>query len=151
MKHLAVYNYVIVSVLSCFFSLPWDTGHSCLRLFCFWEHVFDIDWLYELKFAWCLWDFNHLNGTSSDIWSCGVILFVLMAGYLPFDEPSLIGLYKKVSTLQIWPVFLDENFIKIVCTLINFRSGRLLSAVHHGFHLVLGIWLSVFLIQTLLP
>ena len=79
------------------------------------------------------------DGTSSDIWSCGVILFVLMAGYLPFDEPSLIGLYKKVSTLQIWPVFLDENFIKIVCTLINFRSGRLLSAVHRGFHLVLGI------------
>ncbi|KAK5784217.1 hypothetical protein PVK06_038737 [Gossypium arboreum] len=36
------------------------------------------------------------DGTSSDIWSCRVILFVLMAGYLPFDEPSLIGLYKKI-------------------------------------------------------
>jgi len=35
-------------------------------------------------------------GSTSDIWSCGVILFVLMAGYLPFDEPSQMALYRKV-------------------------------------------------------
>ncbi|XP_039061447.1 CBL-interacting serine/threonine-protein kinase 9-like [Hibiscus syriacus] len=34
---------------------------------------------------------------ASDIWSCGVIVFVLMAGYLPFDEPKLICLYKKIT------------------------------------------------------
>ncbi|XVE77329.1 hypothetical protein DITRI_Ditri13aG0053800 [Diplodiscus trichospermus] len=36
------------------------------------------------------------DGTASDIWSCGVILFVLMASYLPFDEPNLLVLYKKI-------------------------------------------------------
>ncbi|KAL2575486.1 hypothetical protein GLYMA_16G020200v4 [Glycine max] len=39
-------------------------------------------------------------GSTSDIWSCGVILFVLMAGYLPFDEPNHAALYKKIGRAQ---------------------------------------------------
>lgn len=36
------------------------------------------------------------QGRTADLWSCGVILFVLMAGYLPFDEPNLMTLYRKI-------------------------------------------------------
>ena len=36
------------------------------------------------------------DGAAADIWSCGVVLFVLLAGYLPFDEPDLATLYRKV-------------------------------------------------------
>ncbi|GLJ16543.1 hypothetical protein SUGI_0282970 [Cryptomeria japonica] len=36
------------------------------------------------------------DGAKADLWSCGVILFVLMAGYLPFDEPNIMALYKKI-------------------------------------------------------
>lgn len=37
------------------------------------------------------------DGAKADIWSCGVILFVLMAGYLPFHDPNLMEMYRKIS------------------------------------------------------
>ncbi|GMH15892.1 hypothetical protein Nepgr_017733 [Nepenthes gracilis] len=36
------------------------------------------------------------DGAKADIWSCGVILFVLLAGYLPFQDENLMRMYRKV-------------------------------------------------------
>ncbi|KAM7500545.1 hypothetical protein LguiA_024959 [Lonicera macranthoides] len=41
-------------------------------------------------------DNKGYDGTKADLWSCGVILFVLMAGYLPFEDANLMALYKKI-------------------------------------------------------
>ncbi|KAI7739608.1 hypothetical protein M8C21_022633, partial [Ambrosia artemisiifolia] len=35
------------------------------------------------------------DGAKADLWSCGVILFVLIAGYLPFEESNHMALCKK--------------------------------------------------------
>ena len=36
------------------------------------------------------------KGLSVDIWSCGVILFAMICGYLPFEDPNTSNLYKKI-------------------------------------------------------
>ena len=35
-------------------------------------------------------------GTQVDSWSCGIILFALICGFLPFEDPDTTELYKKI-------------------------------------------------------
>ncbi|KAG5395202.1 hypothetical protein IGI04_025165 [Brassica rapa subsp. trilocularis] len=37
------------------------------------------------------------DGAKAVVWSCGVVLYVLLAGFLLFHEQNLVGMYRKIS------------------------------------------------------
>ncbi|KAJ3433625.1 cbl-interacting protein kinase [Anaeramoeba flamelloides] len=41
------------------------------------------------------------DGQAADIWSCGIILFVFLSGYLPMDDPSLEVLFEMIKNVDI--------------------------------------------------
>ncbi|PQM35649.1 CBL-interacting serine/threonine-protein kinase 6 [Prunus yedoensis var. nudiflora] len=36
------------------------------------------------------------DGAKADLWSCGVVLYVLLAGFLPFQDDNLVAMYRKI-------------------------------------------------------
>ncbi|TYI78580.1 hypothetical protein E1A91_D06G222700v1 [Gossypium mustelinum] len=60
------------------------------------------------------------DGAKADIWSCGVILFVLLAGYLPFHDSNLIGMYKKISKADYkFPSWFSPDVTKLLSRILN--------------------------------
>ncbi|XP_065852253.1 CBL-interacting protein kinase 2-like [Euphorbia lathyris] len=60
------------------------------------------------------------DGSKADIWSCGVILFVLMAGYLPFHDTNLMEMYKKIGKAEFkFPNWFPPEVRKLLSKILD--------------------------------
>ena len=60
------------------------------------------------------------DGAKADIWACGVILYVLLAGYLPFQDKNLVHMYKKICRAELkWPRWFSSDIRKLLRRLLH--------------------------------
>lgn len=60
------------------------------------------------------------DGAKADIWACGVILYVLLAGYLPFQDKNLMDMYKKICKAELkWPSWFSSDVQKLLRRILD--------------------------------
>ncbi|XP_044472430.1 CBL-interacting serine/threonine-protein kinase 5-like [Mangifera indica] len=65
------------------------------------------------------------DGATADIWSCGVILYVLLAGFLPFQDANLMNMYRKIFKAQFeCPLWISPEAKRLISKLLVSDPGR---------------------------
>ncbi|PHT48648.1 CBL-interacting serine/threonine-protein kinase 10 [Capsicum baccatum] len=60
------------------------------------------------------------DGAKADIWSCGVILFVLLAGCLPFQDSNLMEMYRKIRLAEFkFPNWFPSEVRKLISRMLD--------------------------------
>lgn len=60
------------------------------------------------------------QGLKSDIWSSGVVLFAMVCGFLPFEDPKTSNLYKKILSADYQvPKFISPECKDLLAKILN--------------------------------
>uniref|UniRef100_A0A5B6Z4C5 non-specific serine/threonine protein kinase n=1 Tax=Davidia involucrata TaxID=16924 RepID=A0A5B6Z4C5_DAVIN len=60
------------------------------------------------------------DGAKADAWSCGVILFVFLAGFLPFDDSNIPNMYQKIRRREFqFPSWISKPAKYIISQLLD--------------------------------
>ena len=63
---------------------------------------------------------SKYDGLLVDLWSCGIILYAMLCGYLPFEDPNTTELYNKILKGKFdLPDFLSEDAKDIIKKILN--------------------------------
>ncbi len=60
------------------------------------------------------------EGQAADIWSAGVILYVLLSGFLPFDEAQMVDLFRKIISADFqYPAWMSREAQILISRLLE--------------------------------
>lgn len=63
---------------------------------------------------------KRYNGLQTDIWSSGVVLYAMVCGYLPFEDPKTSNLYKKILGAEYQlPKFVSADGKDFIARILN--------------------------------
>ncbi|CAL5435014.1 unnamed protein product [Camellia sinensis] len=65
------------------------------------------------------------DGAKADLWSCGVILYVLLSGFLPFQDENLMNMYRKVFKAEFeFPPWISSEARRLISKLLMADPDR---------------------------
>ncbi|XP_019518818.1 PREDICTED: maternal embryonic leucine zipper kinase [Hipposideros armiger] len=70
-------------------------------------------------------------GSEADVWSMGILLYVLMCGFLPFDDDNVMALYKKIMRGKYEvPKWLSPSSILLLQQMLQVDPKKRISVKH---------------------
>ncbi|CDP17892.1 unnamed protein product [Coffea canephora] len=68
------------------------------------------------------------DGVKADLWSCGVVLYVLLAGFLPFQDQNLMNMYRKIFKAEFtFPPWFSMESKRLISKLLVADPARRIS------------------------
>lgn len=68
------------------------------------------------------------DGAKADIWSCGVILYSMLAGHLPFRDSNLNEIYRKIRRAEYkCPIWFPPEVHKLLAKILDPNPKRRIS------------------------
>ncbi|KAI3785973.1 hypothetical protein L1987_45099 [Smallanthus sonchifolius] len=65
------------------------------------------------------------DGAKADIWSCGIILYVLLAGFLPFQDENIMHMYKKIFKAEYeYPPWFSADARRLISKILIVDPSR---------------------------
>ena len=79
------------------------------------------------------------DGCKTDIWCCGIILYAMLCGYLPFDGDDNQEIFQSIVDGELeFPSFLEDDSIDLLLGLLNHEPKERISIEeikYHSFYL----------------